>query len=207
MEARVFDEHFIYIQVLQDLLVLLDIRRHARPGRHVVRVVKTCFGEGTAIEVASLFDQIQCIGKRLVMISNVRIVVLEMDGKEHLPVVDGVHPTAIEELGVDAGFHGGDEEQRVNRVLLGDDVHKFDLRGTFAFNADPGYFDRRITVLASIDLRFDTGEDVILVDLLGLNWIVNKEKRQDGILTGFEGVCGVHFQKLLNMLSVLKSDG
>ncbi len=110
-----------------------------------------------------------------------------------LPVVDGVHPTAIEELRADAGFHSGDGEQRVNRVLLGDDVHKFDLRGTFALNADPGDFDRRIPVLVSSDLRFDAGEDVILADLLGLNCIVDEEKGQDGILTGFKRVCGVHF--------------
>ncbi len=127
------------------------------------------------------------------MMNNVGIVVLEMNGKKHLPVVDGVHPTAIEELRADAGFHSGDGEQRVNRVLLGDDVHKFDLRGTFALNADPGDFDRRIPVLVSSDLRFDAGEDVILADLLGLNCIVDEEKGQDGILTGFKRVCGVHF--------------
>ena len=90
---------------------------------------------------------------------------LEVDGEEHLPVVDGVHAAAVEELRGDGGVHVGQEEECVHRVLLGDDVHELDLRRRLRLHADPGDLHRRVLALVGGDLSLDAGEDVVAVDL------------------------------------------
>lgn len=72
-------------------------------------------------------DQINCDWVLLVVICHIRLEVLEMDGKEHLPVIYGVHAASVQEFRIHVCVGVGQEKQRVDRVLLRDDVHEFDL--------------------------------------------------------------------------------
>lgn len=205
MQARVLHEDVVDVQALEDVLVLLDVRHHAGSRGHVVGVVKARLVEGPAVEASGVFHQVRCGWARLVVIGHVRVVLLEVDGEEHLPVVYGIHAAAVQKLGVDVGVDVGEEEQGVHRVLLGYDVHEFDLGRHFRLDAYPGDFHRGVFPLVDVDLILHVAEYVVVVNVLSLLGVIDEQERQDCVFTRLKGVGGKDLQEMVDVAAVFCS--
>lgn len=205
MQTRILYKYVIDIQALQNILVLLDVGQHSRSRGHVVRVVEARLIERPAVKMSRVFYQIYRRWTRLVVIGHVRVVLLEVDGKENLPVVNRIHAAAIQKFSVDVCVDVSQEEQRVHWVFFGDDVHEFNLRRYFRFDAYPGDFHCGVLSLVNIDLIFHIRKYIIVINMLSLLRVVNEQKRQDCIFARLKGVGGKNLQEMADIGPVFSS--
>lgn len=211
MQPRVPHEYVVHVHALQELLVVQDVGRHLGPRGHVVRVVEAGLVEHVAVEMA-VPQRLRGEGRGgsrglLVPVHDSRAELLEVDGEEDLPVADGVHPAAVQEVGVDLRPHARQEEKRVHRVLLGDNVHQLDLRGHLRFHADPGDLHVPVALLHLSDHGFDTRKHVGLTDALRVKRVVDEQEREQNVVVGVQSVRHVHIQEVADKVLILSGDG
>ena len=122
MQGGETQEQLVHIQALHQLLLLVRGRCQPCSGRHVVRVVEAGLGGRLAIETAGVAAQFG--GSRALGWGHSRVEGLEVHGKEGLPARDGMHAAAVQEVRREHRVWPGQQEQRVQRVLLGEEIHE-----------------------------------------------------------------------------------